>query len=200
SPAAGKDRAREGRPQEGHVGGGQRDPLQGPGRDEPVAAARIDHPSRHPPAGAADHRRRRPDALADGRAAGEEARRGSEGVAGGEGGPRDAGGLADGSATLRRKPEPPGRPYNPLMHRDPLPLWPLPLLVALVPFVAAHVAYAISIDAGHVPACMPYVEGCTSISRAARHGLGNLVFRPLMLPCALLLALPWLAARRWLRL
>src|SRR5690606_31658951 len=86
------------------------------------------------------------------------------------------------------------------MHRDPLPLWPLPLLVALVPFVAAHLAYAISIDAGHVPACMPYVEGCTSISRAARHGLGNIVFRLLMLPCALLLTLHWLAARRWLRL
>lgn len=87
-----------------------------------------------------------------------------------------------------------------MMHRDPLPLWPLPLLVALVPFVAAHLAYAISIDAGHVPACMPYVEGCTSISRAARHGLGNIVFRLLMLPCALLLTLHWLAARRWLRL
>lgn len=84
------------------------------------------------------------------------------------------------------------------MPRAPLPLWPVPLLVATIPFVAAHLAYAISIDAGHVPACVPYVEGCTSISRAARHGLGNHLFRLLMLPSALLLALHWLGARAWL--
>jgi hypothetical protein len=85
------------------------------------------------------------------------------------------------------------------MPRSPLPLWPLPVLVASVPFVAAHLAYAISIDAGHVPACIPYVEGCTSISRAARHGLGNALFRLLMLPSALLLALHWFSVREWLR-
>ena len=37
-------------------GAGPRHPLQGPGRDEPAAAARIHHPSRYPPAGAADRR------------------------------------------------------------------------------------------------------------------------------------------------
>lgn len=79
------------------------------------------------------------------------------------------------------------------------PLWPVPVVVALAPFAAAHVAYALSIDAGHVPACMPYVDGCTSISRAARHGLGNHVFRLVMLPSALLLALHWLAMRSLLR-
>lgn len=81
----------------------------------------------------------------------------------------------------------------------PLPLWPVPLLVALVPFFAAHLAYAISIQAGHVPSCVSYLEGCTSISRAARHGLGNHLFRLLMLPSALLLALHWLSVRGWLR-
>lgn len=85
------------------------------------------------------------------------------------------------------------------MTRQPLPLWPVPLLVALVPFFAAHLAYAISIQAGHVPSCVPYLEGCTSISRAARHGLGNHLFRLLMLPSALLLALHWLSVRGWLR-
>jgi hypothetical protein len=71
--------------------------------------------------------------------------------------------------------------------------------VALVPVAAAHLAYALSIEAGHVPACVPYVEGCTSISRAARHGLGNHLFRLLMLPSALLLTLHWLATIVWLR-
>jgi hypothetical protein len=78
-------------------------------------------------------------------------------------------------------------------------LWPLPLAVALVPVFAAHLAYALSIESGHVPACVPYVEGCTSISRAARHGLGNHLFRLLMLPSALLLSLHWLATLVWLR-
>jgi hypothetical protein len=81
-----------------------------------------------------------------------------------------------------------------------IPLWPVPLLVAAVPFIAAHLAYAVSIHAGHVPSCIPYFEGCTSISRAARHGLGNHLFRLLMLPSALLLALHWLSVRGWLRL
>lgn len=80
-----------------------------------------------------------------------------------------------------------------------VPLWPVPLLVAAVPVLAAHLAYAVSIDAGHVPACIPYVEGCTSISRAARHGLGNHLFRLLMLPSALLLVLHWWSVRAWLR-
>ena len=47
---------------------------------------------------------------------------------------------------------------------------------------------------------MPYLDGCVTISRAARHGLGNHLFRLLMLPCALLQALHWCAAQRWLRL
>lgn len=80
-----------------------------------------------------------------------------------------------------------------------LPLWPLPLLIALLFLVAAHAAYLLSIQAGHVPACVPYLEGCVSISRAARHGLGNHLFRLLVIPCAVLHALVWLLAHRWLR-
>ena len=80
-----------------------------------------------------------------------------------------------------------------------LPLWPLPLLIAVLFLVAAHAAYLLSIQAGHVPACMPYVDGCVSISRAARHGLGNHLFRLLVIPCAVLHALVWWLARHWLR-
>lgn len=80
-----------------------------------------------------------------------------------------------------------------------LPLWPLPLLIALLFLVAAHAAYLLSIQAGHVPACVPYLEGCVSISRAARHGDGNHLFRLLVIPCAVLHALVWWLARHWLR-
>lgn len=81
-----------------------------------------------------------------------------------------------------------------------VPLWPLPLAIAVVMVVAAHVAWRLSVAGGHVPECIPYFEGCTSISRAARHGLGNHVFRLLMLPCALLQGLHWWTTRRWVRL
>lgn len=79
------------------------------------------------------------------------------------------------------------------------PLWPLPLAAALLLLVATHLALWLSIQAGHVPACVPYWEGCTSISRAARHGLGNHLFRLLVIPCALLHGATWWLARHWLR-
>lgn len=80
----------------------------------------------------------------------------------------------------------------------PFPLWPLPLAIALLFTVAAHLALWLSIRDGHVEACVPVLEGCTSISRAARHGLGNHLFRLMVLPCALLVGLHWWLAARWL--
>lgn len=85
------------------------------------------------------------------------------------------------------------------MRVRPFPLWPLPLAIAATLTVAAHLALALSIDAGYVPACVPYFEGCTSISRAARHGLGNHLFRLLVLPCALLVGMHWWLSARWAR-
>lgn len=79
-----------------------------------------------------------------------------------------------------------------------IPLWPLPLAIALSFTVAAHLALWLSIRDGHVEACVPILEGCTSISRAARHGLGNHLFRLLVLPCAMLVALHWWLSARWL--
>lgn len=86
------------------------------------------------------------------------------------------------------------------LHARPgLPLWPLPLLSALLPFVVTHLAWGLSLQAGLIPACNPYLDGCVSISRAARHGLGNDLFRMVMLPSATLQALCWLAVALWLR-
>lgn len=81
----------------------------------------------------------------------------------------------------------------------PLPLWPLPLLCALLPLVATWIAFALSVQGGHIEACNPFWDGCTSISRAARHGLGNAVFRALVLPAAMLQVLLWWLLRHWLR-
>lgn len=73
------------------------------------------------------------------------------------------------------------------------------MLLAAVPVVAVHLAWWLSLQEGHIPWCIPYLEGCTSISRAARYGLGNHLFRYFMLPCAAGQALFWLAAHGWLR-
>lgn len=72
-------------------------------------------------------------------------------------------------------------------------------LLAALPLLAVHAAYLISASSSLVPWCLPYWDGCTSISRAARHGSANLVFKSLMLPHAAMLALFWLRAQRWLQ-
>ena len=79
------------------------------------------------------------------------------------------------------------------------PLWPLPLLAALLPLAATAIAYPLSIQAGWVPECNPFVEGCVSISRTARHGLPNILFRGVLLPAAVLQAMCWLLCPAWLR-
>jgi hypothetical protein len=80
--------------------------------------------------------------------------------------------------------------------RLPWTWWWLPLAVAVVPAVVTHAALALSIAHGHVPACVPYLEGCTSISRAARHGVANSLFQAVMLPMAVAHALNWWLAAR----
>jgi hypothetical protein len=92
------------------------------------------------------------------------------------------------------------RPANPgTAPVTGLPLWPLALLAGLVPAVAALLAFALSVQQQLVPGCNPFIEGCVSISRAARHGLPNHLFRALMLPAATLQGLVWLLAAHWLR-
>ena len=72
------------------------------------------------------------------------------------------------------------------------------VLCFLGPVVTVHVSYAVSIAAGIVPACIPYLEGCTSISATGRHGAGYALFKAGMLPSALLLVAYWRLCRDWL--
>ncbi len=80
------------------------------------------------------------------------------------------------------------------------PLWPLAALAGLLPLVATVLATTLSMQQGLVPSCNPFWDGCTSISRAARHELPNHLFRALMLPAATLQALVWVMVARWLLL
>lgn len=78
-------------------------------------------------------------------------------------------------------------------------LWPLPLAAGLVPALAALAALWLSIALELIPPCNPLLDGCVSISRAARHDLPNYVFRALVLPAAVLQALTWMLCASWLR-
>ena len=80
----------------------------------------------------------------------------------------------------------------------PSRLWLLALLAGLLPLVASTLAAVISMNAGIVPSCNPLIEGCTSISRAARVGLANHLFQAVMLPAATLQAIVWPLVVRWL--
>jgi len=87
---------------------------------------------------------------------------------------------------------------SPGEHAFAWPLWPLALLAGLLPLLATVLATTLSMQQGLVPTCNPFVDGCTSISRAARHELPNHLFRAIMLPAATLQALVWLLVARWL--
>ena len=72
------------------------------------------------------------------------------------------------------------------------------LLVTLLPLVSANVAYLMSASAAYVPWCIPYIDGCTTISRAARYGDALFVFRGLMMFYAVLLICYWWIVKLWL--
>ncbi len=74
----------------------------------------------------------------------------------------------------------------------------LALWTGLLPFIVINAAYLGSALGGHIPACIPYLTGCTSISSAGRYGLSYFFFKAGIIPSAVLLAAFWLACRRWL--
>ena len=65
--------------------------------------------------------------------------------------------------------------------------------------MGALVALVLSIHLQLIPACNPFVEGCVSVSRAARYGLPNYLFRGMALPAAALQGLTWITVALWLR-
>lgn len=76
---------------------------------------------------------------------------------------------------------------------------PVAWLAAFIPLTAANAAYLISASHGLIEWCFPYLEGCTSVSRAARQMPAALLFKGLMLPYSALLMLFWWMAAEWLR-
>ncbi|NML47896.1 hypothetical protein HHL11_29370 [Ramlibacter sp. G-1-2-2] len=77
----------------------------------------------------------------------------------------------------------------------PIPLWPLPVIAALLPAIAVAFALAMYRNADG-SFCNPFYDDCVSISRMAKYGAPNEMFRVFVLPGAVLQALTWLAATR----
>lgn len=75
----------------------------------------------------------------------------------------------------------------------------LPLLTGIVPLIGINLAYWIGVNADILPSCIPYIEGCTSISATGRYPPGDRLFRAVMLPQSVLLAGTWYFAALWLR-
>ena len=95
---------------------------------------------------------------------------------------------------IRRDPAPhgPAVPVNAsaAIQADRRAVW-IAVLTAVVPTLTVNVCYLISSTQGLVPACVPYFEGCTSISSAGRYGISYYLFKVGMVAGAVLLVLFW---------
>lgn len=76
------------------------------------------------------------------------------------------------------------------IQADRKAVW-IAVLTAVVPTLTVNVCYVISSTQGLVPACIPYFEGCTSISSAGRYGISYYLFKVGMVGSAVLLVLFW---------
>lgn len=75
----------------------------------------------------------------------------------------------------------------------------LPLITGLLPIIAILASFFIAVDAGRVPPCNPFIDGCTSISATGRYPPASYLFRAAMLPQSVLLTIFWLFSAAWLR-
>ena len=65
------------------------------------------------------------------------------------------------------------------------------LLVSIIPFIAIHLSFILSVQNEYLSLCNPYIDGCYSISRVARQPSSIIIFKILMLISALFLFFLW---------
>ena len=76
----------------------------------------------------------------------------------------------------------------------------LALIITLLPLLASKGVYLLSAYEGYVPWCIPYIDGCTTISRSARSGNSIFIYRATMIAYSVLLIWFWIYAQHWLKL
>lgn len=67
----------------------------------------------------------------------------------------------------------------------------LALWAAVLPLLTINVCYLIAIELDHLPACVTYVSGCTSVSSTGRFTPESLIFKAGMLPSAVIIVFFW---------
>lgn len=75
----------------------------------------------------------------------------------------------------------------------------LPLITGLLPIAAIHLSYLIAIHTANLPSCIPYIHGCVSISATGRYPPASFLFKAVMMPEAVILAIYWLGNVAWLQ-
>ncbi len=74
----------------------------------------------------------------------------------------------------------------------------LALIITILPLLITNVVYLLSAYEGFIPWCIPYIDGCTTISEAARSGNSIFIFRATMIAYGVLLIWFWIYVRQWL--
>jgi len=75
----------------------------------------------------------------------------------------------------------------------------LAFIVTVLPFLVSNAVYLLSAYEGSVPWCIPYIDGCTTISQAARSGSSIFVYRATMIAHSVLLIWFWIYTKHWLK-
>lgn len=75
----------------------------------------------------------------------------------------------------------------------------LPLLAAILPLLTINTTYLVAISVEHLPSCIPYLSGCTSVSSTGRLLPESVIFRAGMLPSAVIMLFFWQRTRALLR-
>ncbi len=75
----------------------------------------------------------------------------------------------------------------------------LPLIAGIAPVLGVPLAYWLGIESGILPSCVPFLEGCVSVSATGRYLPGSLLFQAVMLPQVAILVFLWSFAAGWLR-
>lgn len=75
----------------------------------------------------------------------------------------------------------------------------VPLMAALLPFVAVHATYLVAASHGLVDWCNPYIDSCTSISATGRKPPASYLFRATMLPAAVIMMAYWWLNHTWIK-
>ena len=75
----------------------------------------------------------------------------------------------------------------------------LPLFIGLVPLIGVHAAYLIAVDYGYLQLCIPYLDGCTSISGTGRYPPASFLFKAVEMGMAVALPVFWYFSVKWLK-